>query len=300
MRHFIKNLVISTVPPVQRLQQDRDNLRKDVADLTNQLSAARAAQSELARAQAEIQELQAEILDKDAKIDGRSSFVPPHPMSFDFDADGMKLWDKNLKSLADPRFVEAYNRSSDPAVPIQFRAYVCCWAAAQAAKFEGDFVECGVNEGWLSLTICNFLSLNTTGKFFYLFDTFNGIPKEQIADSEAARAALHHYPDCFELAKRNFAPFPKAKLVRGKIPDTLSDVLIEKVSYLSIDMNIEKPERDAIEFFWPKLVSGGIVVLDDYAFGGYEKQHDSMDEFANRVGANILTLPTGQGIIIKI
>src|SRR6185312_4428320 len=97
---------------------------------------------------------------------------------------------------------------------------------------------------------------------------------------EAQRAALHHYTDCFEKAQRNFAPFFRAKLVRGKIPDTLTAVPIERVAYLSIDMNIEKPERAAIEFFWPKIQRGGVIVLDDYAFGGYEAQHESMDEFA--------------------
>ena len=221
--------------------------------------------------------------------------LPP----YDFDNDGMKLWDKNLKSLSDPRFVAAYQASANSAVPIQFRAYVCCWAAAQAAKLEGDFVECGVNEGWLSLTICRYLDFNSLKKSFYLFDTYNGIPQEQITEREAYRAALHHYPDCFEKVKNSFSEFTNAKLVRGKIPDTLNNVAIDKVSYLSIDMNIEKPERAAIEFFWPKMPIGGIVVLDDYAFGGYEAQHDSMDEFASKVGATILTLPTGQGLIIK-
>jgi hypothetical protein len=41
------------------------------------------------------------------------------------------------------------------------------------------------------------------------------------------------------------------------------------------------------------------VVLDDYAFRGYERQKAAMDEFARQVGIEILTLPTGQGLIIK-
>lgn len=272
MRNALKKLVLSTLPPVQRLQQNRDELR----DINTALAI-------------ENRQLRAAL-----------TVNPPPLVPLDFDADGMKLSDKNLKALSDPRFVQAYQRSVDPVVPIQFRAHVCCWAASQAAKLPGDFVECGVNEGWLSLTICRYLDFNSLGKSFYLFDTFSGIPAEQITESEAARAALHHYPDCFEKAKCSFSEFPRARLVRGKIPDTLDNVPIEQVCYLSIDMNIEKPERDAIEFFWPKLVSGGIVVLDDYAFGGYEKQHDSMDQFAAKVGANILTLPTGQGLIVKI
>lgn len=273
MRNSLKNFVLSTVAPVQRLRQNRDDLQAKNAAL-----------------EAENLWLKKEVLAK---------ATPPEP-PFDFDADGMKLWDKNLKSLSDPRFVEAYSRSARPEIPIQFRAYVCCWAASQAAKLPGDFVECGVNEGWLSQTICRYLDFNSIDKSFYLFDTYEGIPKEQITEGEAARAALHHYPDCYDLAKSRFSDYSRAKLVRGKIPDTLTSAPIDLVCYLSIDMNIEKPERDAIEFFWPKMPSGAIVVLDDYAFAGYEKQHDSMDEFAAKVGANILTLPTGQGLVVKL
>jgi O-methyltransferase len=201
--------------------------------------------------------------------------------------------------LNDPRFVKAYEHVAQDGAHIEFRAYICCWAATQASKLSGDFVECGVNDGWLSLTICKYLDFNALGKSFYLFDTYNGIPAEQVLERERERAALHQYVDCYEATKVKFAAFPGAKLVRGRVPDTLSTVDIDKVSYLSIDMNIAKPERDAIEFFWPKLVPGGIVVLDDYAFGGYDAQHEAMDEFAASVGTSILTLPTGQGLIVK-
>jgi O-methyltransferase len=275
MRNAIKNLVLSTIPPVQRLYQNRDELFERTRVL-----------------EAENRELQ-------AALQARASRVPPNPLPFDFDADGMKLWDKNLKSLGDPRFTEAYAKGTALGVHIEFRAYVCCWAAAQAARLPGDFVECGVNEGWLSLTICHFLDFNSLGKAFYLFDTYSGIPAEQISERERERAALHHYVDCYEATKAKFVGFPNARLVRGRIPETLPAAPVDKVSYLSIDMNIAKPERDAIEFFWPKLSRGGIVVLDDYAFGGYDAQHETMDEFASSVGVGILTLPTGQGLIVK-
>jgi hypothetical protein len=64
-------------------------------------------------------------------------------------------------------------------------------------------------------------------------------------------------------------------------------------------MNIAKPERAAIAYFWPKLSHGAIVVLDDYAWQGFEEQKAAMDEFAERVGVEVLTLPTGQGLILR-
>jgi predicted O-methyltransferase YrrM len=107
------------------------------------------------------------------------------------------------------------------------------------------------------------------------------------------------YPECYEIARANFSPYPHVHLIRGVVPDTLSTAEVHKVAYLSIDMNIAKPERAAIEYFWPKLVTGAVVVLDDYAWQGYEEQKATMDEFATAVGTEILTVPTGQGLLLK-
>ncbi len=188
-------------------------------------------------------------------------------------------------------------------IGIEWRIHVACWAATHALKVPGDFVECGVNTGMMSLAICKYLDFNRTGKTFWLFDTFSGIPVEQARNPQEIDHVLAHnrlnYFECYELAQRNFAPYPNAKLIRGKVPDTLGTVSISAVSYLSIDMNLEPPERASLEHFWPKMASGGVVLLDDYGFIGYEPQHESADEFAARAGVPILSLPTGQGILIK-
>ncbi len=226
-----------------------------------------------------------------------------------YDADGMTIRSKHTPFLEDARFMSAYRRGvnsghalGDQASHIEWRCAVACWAAVHGSKLPGDFVECGVNTGILSLTICNYLNFNPLGKSFFLFDTFSGIPLEQMSAAERPdKSAFNarHYPECFEIARRNFSPFPRARLVCGKVPETLTSVEIDKVCYLSIDMNIAYPERKAIEHFWPKLSAGAFVVLDDYGFYGYEEQMATMDQFAESVGVKILALPTGQGLIIK-
>jgi O-methyltransferase len=229
-----------------------------------------------------------------------------------FKGDGMTLRGKHAPFLQDQRFMSAYRRgvtsghrlgaSGEQDIHIEWRVAVTCWAARHGAKLPGDFVECGVNTGIYSLAICEYLNFNSLNKSFYLFDTFKGIPEEQMSASERSARISHnkaYYEDCFDIARRNFAPFPSAKLIRGNVPDTLPDAKIDKVCYLSIDMNIAWPERQAIEYFWPKLSQGAFVVLDDYGFHGYEEQMRSMNEFAQGVGVEVLALPTGQGLIVK-
>lgn len=75
------------------------------------------------------------------------------------------------------------------------------------------------------------------------------------------------------------------------------------IAYLSIDMNCAYPEVKAMEFFWDKLVPGGTVIFDDYGFSanqsGFIEQKKALDSFADSRSVSILTLPTGQGVMIK-
>ena len=215
--------------------------------------------------------------------------------------------DQNVDFLKEPRFLQAYKFGIDSGhqygvMPQEWQFYIACCLATHATNLDGDFVECGVNTGRISLAICKFIDFNSTGKRFYLFDTYRGMPEEQITEAERWYALEYNkkwYPDVYEIAKKNFTPFPNAQLVRGIVPDSLSQVRIDKVCYLHLDMNIVAPEIAAIEFFWERLVVGAVVLLDDYNFERHILQRTAMDEFAARAGTMVIPLPTGQGIIIK-
>lgn len=231
-----------------------------------------------------------------------------------FEADHLAVWQRSLDFLAEEKFRRAYRKGiasgpafdffgdGNPDPQIEWRVHIACWAACHGAKLPGDFVECGVNTGILSLAICDYLDFNATGKNFWLFDTFSGIPLEQINAEEATLGRSGDnalYPECYERAKANFALYPKARLVRGIVPDSLATVAIDTVCYLHLDMNIAYPERRAIEHFWPKLAPGAFVLLDDYGWLPYAAQKRTLDAFAAETGTMIATLPTGQGLMIK-
>jgi O-methyltransferase len=202
------------------------------------------------------------------------------------------------------RFARAYacgrETGSWGASEVQWRAHVCCWAAAKARNLEGDFVECGVNRGGLAMTVLTFVGLDSSSKRFFLLDTFNGLVERYISDREISLGVKPGgYEECHEAVRRTFADHPSVVLIRGAVPETLTQVTTKRVAYLSIDMNCMAPEIAAIEFFWNKLVSGAPVVLDDYGWLGHSEQKLAFDAFARREGVEILALPTGQGLILK-
>lgn len=237
------------------------------------------------------------------KVDARRLLgLPPKRMRTEFRADGLGVIGKNLGFMEDPAFRIGWQKAVDGNLSawggtppdIRWRAHAALWAARHGLNLEGDFVECGVFLGLLSLTICHALEIEKSNKTFYLFDTYNGMP----SDSPNQKTA-HLYFDCYEQAKKNFAPFNNAHLVRGVLPDSLSEAPLKKIAYLSIDLNHAPAERAVIDELWEHLTPSAIVLIDDYAFRGHEDQYATWNDFAAANGVSILTIPTGQGILIK-
>jgi hypothetical protein len=165
---------------------------------------------------------------------------------------------------------------------------------------KGDFVECGVNRGGYARAILQYLPFDASGKKMFLLDTYEGIPDEQISEVERQQGRLAGgYEPAWDAVSKAFAPFSSVKLIRGMVPQTLVKVEGESIAYLSLDMNIAEPEIAAANYFWPKMVSGAIMLLDDYNFTFHPVQRQRFNEFARQKGVPILPLPTGQGMIIK-
>jgi hypothetical protein len=240
--------------------------------------------------------------------DGRELVYGP----LTYNADGMAT-SHNCEFLNDPDFLRVYSEAVDSGhkfgegkpLHIEFRAHVNLWAAKHGANLEGDFVECGVNTGIFSSICMKMMHFEKmTDRRWFLLDTYCGIATELLTEEERRlniEQKNSRYFDCYEIAKKVFAPYPNAILVRGRIPDILPQVTSEKIAYLAIDLNNVVPEIAAGDYFWDRLVPGAIIVLDDYAYGtcSHICQKRGWDSFAAARNCTILTLPTGQGVLVK-
>ncbi len=97
----------------------------------------------------------------------------------------------------------------------------------------------------------------------------------------------------------NFAQWRNTRIVVGSIPETLPKVEAQRIAYLHLDLNCAPPEVAAATYFWDRLAPGAVILLDDYAYLGYETQKHAMDDFAAAKGIAVCALPTGQGLMIK-
>jgi Macrocin-O-methyltransferase (TylF) len=227
-----------------------------------------------------------------------------------YDEDGL-ITVHNHDFLTEPRFTAAYARGVEAAgqdYRWNWRVNTGLWAAQVALDVPGDFIEFGVNRGFMSSAIMHHLDWNSTGRAFYLLDTFRGIDPDQMNEKERnaggewsnqAALASGFYTYCSDVVRQNFAEWPGATVIEGRVPETLEQVPSSQFALALIDMNCAEPEIAAFEFAWDRLSPGGLILLDDYGYLGYSAQKEAMDKLAAARSTQVLCLPTGQGLVIR-
>lgn len=207
--------------------------------------------------------------------------------------------------LTDPAFNERYAQVSswwfDRPVDVRWRAWLLTRCAAQCRALRGSFVEFGVYRAGYAFMILSTASLHADQRF-YLFDTFKGIPRTNLTETEA-RAGFAKRLDSTSLAhvREVLAEWSaNIVLVEGDIFDTLLEVETGEIAFCHLDLNASAPTKRALEYLYPRLVPGGMIVMDDYGFSGYEEQRSVLDAFFADKPEELIALPTGQGVVVKI
>jgi O-methyltransferase len=236
------------------------------------------------------------------------------PPGYLYDEDNIRT-PRNHDFIHDPRFVHAVNVSHS--TPFGSRGnyhgrwnlHVVLWAATRAIALKSDIVQLGVFEGSEAMGIADYTDFANTQSRMFLMDTFTGVPEakwtaaEIAAGADSAQWAYKEAGDTYADVCRRFARFPNVEVIQGIVPDALPQIKSHRIGLLLLDLNCAAPERAAADFLWDRVVEGGMVLSDDYGHSregaGYYAQKIAFDEFAKSKSLEVLTLPTGHGIIMK-
>jgi len=168
-------------------------------------------------------------------------------------------------------------------------------------KIEGDFVECGVWKGGSVLAMIECLKKNHSyDRTLYLYDTFEGMSSPTSDDKD------YRGQDALELLKNNvkttenamwaYAPldlvksvvydkgYPneKIKLIKGRVEETIPDAMPGRIALLRLDTDFYESTKHEMQYLFPLLVSGGILIIDDYGcWLGSKKAVDEYIETSN-------------------
>jgi hypothetical protein len=212
-----------------------------------------------------------------------------------FFADNMLIWGRNNSMFHDSVFVKAWELNAESVADkgVVWRRYILACAAYHCMQLEGDFVECGCYTGVGVKTVIDYLGGPSFPKNFWAYDLF------EHSESSLNPAMPEHSADLYDRVVKKFADYPQVKLLRGSIPDVFSEGMPDKISYLHIDLNQAPAEIAALDALFDKVVSGGIIILDDYEWSYYRSQKIAEDPWFDERKYRVFPLPTGQGLVLK-
>jgi O-methyltransferase len=212
-----------------------------------------------------------------------------------FAGDNLFAFGRNLGFLDDGRFMAAMERhaQNDVEKSAIWRIYVLCWAAKRALQLDGDFVECGCSNGTSARVMIDYVGFESSSKQLYLYDLFqHGLdPNDPSLPQQSAQL--------FDQVQKRFASFSNVHVVQGEVPKSFEQSVPEKIAFLHIDMINAAAAIGVLERIYDRVEPGAVIVFNEYGWRAYREQKLAEDRFFDRVGQQILEIPTGQGILIK-
>jgi len=148
-----------------------------------------------------------------------------------------------------------------------------CAVTAVKDNVPGDFIETGVWRGGACIMMRGVLkALGDTDRTVWVADSFAGLPKPNAEKYAADKGDDHHQYDVLAVSvedvKNNFRKYglldDQVKFLKGWFSETLPKAPIEKLSVLRLDGDMYESTMDALVSLYPKVSSGGFVVIDDY------------------------------------
>ncbi|MGE0772989.1 MAG: TylF/MycF/NovP-related O-methyltransferase [Cyclobacteriaceae bacterium] len=142
--------------------------------------------------------------------------------------------------------------------------------ANQFRDVRGCLVECGVWRGGMIAGLSEMLP----GRRVYLFDSFEGLPPAKEIDGidavawQADKNSSTYYDNCraeiqfAEMAVRKAGA--DAKIIKGWFNETLAKSDVTSIAVLRIDSDWYESTMECLVNFFPKVVTGGLIIIDDY------------------------------------
>lgn len=169
----------------------------------------------------------------------------------------------------------------------------------------GDIVECGVWKGGSMLAIIRtLLQYGDISRDLHLYDTFEGMTQPGAMDVDytgssgieafkAKQTGRDSSSFCYaplDAVKRLLGntgyPQQRIHYVQGKVEETLPAQAPDKISLLRLDTDWYESTKHELEHLFPRLVPGGVLIIDDY--GHWKGSKQAVDEYFSQGQAPIL------------
>jgi hypothetical protein len=169
-------------------------------------------------------------------------------------------------------------------------------AVKNTHKIDGDIAEVGVYKGGSAKLICEVKG----DRHFHLFDTFQGLPKVNNIDVNLYDRSPYHigqFSCSLESVRAVLNDYRKISFYKGMFPESGEPVKNVRFSFIHLDVDTHESTRNCLEFFYPRLSIGGIIISHDYMNAVGVKK--AFDEFFKNKSEPIIELSGSQCLIVK-
>lgn len=198
--------------------------------------------------------------------------------------------------LEDESFLNYYRSFMDPDNWHSLdRKYTMDQLLKQVLKLPGELAECGVYRGASAYLMCR--AMQGVPRHVHLFDSFEGLSAPGKLDGNYWVPGALNAPE--GMLRQALMEFDNYRIYRGWIPQRFNEVAQYSFSFVHIDVDLHQPTRDSLEFFYPRTLRGGIILMDDYGFTTCPGAKHAADDYFSGKPEPIIMLTTGQAVVFK-
>jgi hypothetical protein len=181
------------------------------------------------------------------------------------------------------------------------RYYFLTLAADQIIKegIIGNTAELGVYKGNTASILVKLARL--TGTDAYLFDTYEGFSSRDLDGIDADESMAFEDTSLENVVR--LVGEEKTHFVKGHFPGTINQIPDNLVfSFVHIDCDLYAPFKDALEYFYPRLTRGGMLVMHDYSSLRWKGAEKAIDDFFSDKPEFVIPIPdkSGSAVIRKL
>ena len=182
----------------------------------------------------------------------------------------------------------------------------------ETKSVSGCIVECGVAGGGTLAFFSNIQKEKGDLRQIWAFDSFEGYPEGSDNDpgwfKDRGQPGYRKYTiefvkNTLRSAKVAEQEIDSINFIKGWIPQSLSKYDGSSISLLNIDVNLYRATKDCLEYFWPLMSQGGVVMIDEYTFGvdaiKWPSSKKAVDEFCTENNIEVQIHYTGKAYLQK-
>lgn len=207
--------------------------------------------------------------------------------------------------LGDESFMYIYNLIKKNTLVDIFRCYELWQLVQKTSQLNphAAVLEVGVWRGGTAGIMARQLFLLRSKANLYLADTFEGVAKAG-AEDKFYTGGEHKDTSQYivEDVLKKKSGYQYYKILKGIFPEeTESKILVtDSFGLCHIDVDVYASAKDILEWVWPKLIVGGVVVFDDYGFHSCTGVTKLVETYRKHADRHIIHNLNGHAVMIKL